>query len=197
MGLSDPFEAYHRAGVLARVCLNVSERDFANLRTPLSFNPWKGRNDWFKQRRDRGYLFLCLLVHGEQFDASDFTGWLDQTLAAANLGMIRHIEQKANETIPKISQSHYKGWATSKYQRAVELGAGQFPVVGLLNSASVIADNVLSRVSSLQLPPVVLGDATLWSPSAYGESASDIEKWVFDIRDVESEMRDFLSACSA
>lgn len=187
---SDFVAAYSRAARVARLCLNVPDDLFDSLKSPaICEQTWGERVTRFKELRDRGYLFYCLVENGSKFDASDVDAWLDRTLEASGLPNAAEILSRAGSAMHALPESAADGPARGRLDDLLSFGLGSFERNGLHIHPACYEGEFM--------PPVKLSDGQ-FSPGGLmirAGSFADPAAWESEAERYQHQLEEFVEAC--
>ena len=122
--VKDVLIAYANASRLSGFCLNFPRRLFPRLVVPETFAVWGERNEQFKARCDRGYLFMLLLEHAGATDSKDLDEWFPKVLDRAGLPTMDEIRMAAEEELKDIFLAEVPGPASDRLSQLQSIGRG-------------------------------------------------------------------------
>ncbi len=202
LGIDEIFTAYELSSALATLCLNLPSQVFYKLQIPVDIQTQMGERalDLLSQR-DRGFAFYLLSRHSSKIDYSDVRKWLEATIHAAGLPSINELEELAVQEMLNLKQQILKGPELLKLDVLLELGRENFQKREIHGNHDLCLKSLCLADRSLKLPPILLGDSTIFDVAATSEKPprlyEELENWVFHIWDVESRIREFQKACFA
>ena len=121
-GIKDTATAYEKASRVSGFCLNFPRRLFARLVIPEAFAHWGERNEHFKSRCDRGYLYMLLLQHAGDTDFTDMDAWFVMVLSRAGLPSIDEIREIAEQELKELIASEFPGRASDRLSQLQSVG---------------------------------------------------------------------------
>lgn len=193
LGLFDIVGAFLNASALSTVALNVPSSAFDNLIVPAGFaTAWGERNAAFKRRRDRGYLFLCLIENAGELGDQPIEPFIENLLKSCGLPNLAEIRAQSMQLNP--GHELLNGPASNRRDTLFERGSRiseSIGVVGGTARVSAIAELILQQPSLL--PYIFLGDNKLVYRSE--QDTSDAQKWVNDAFRDQNRLREFVDAC--
>lgn len=193
LGLTNIFEAFATASTFSTIALNVPSDAFDKLVVPIPFIISFGdRNEAFKKRKDRGYLFLCLVEHAKMIRFKQIESSFDVLLQVCGLPSVH--ELKTCSINPSTGQSGFKGPASARLDKLLGLGKRIAELVG-----SVGGPGRISAIASLitnqpeLLPYTFLGDNSLILREA--REIEEAKQWVNESFRDQNRLREFVNAC--
>ena len=95
-GVQELFLSSRLAAALAFVALNMTSRDFKEIKVPKDFEVFGKRNKAFKKKQDRGYAFAAMVFNGGPYEGSD-EEYLGRCVSKSNLGSVEGLLERAAE----------------------------------------------------------------------------------------------------
>jgi hypothetical protein len=188
--VKDTLTAYANASRVSGFCLNFPRRLFPQLVVPETFAAWGERNEHFKARCDRGYLFMLLLQHAGDTDFKDLDEWFTTVLERAGLPSMDEIRAVADEELKNIFLSEIPGRASDRLSQLQSVGRKHQLKYGLRLNATYRGIDEL-------IPPILLSDNTIIT----GKNALNVgtfaepDKWIDDAWRHSNAIREFVEAC--
>lgn len=193
LGLTDIFEAFATASIISTIALNVPSDAFDNLVVPIPFAMSFGdRNEAFKKRRDRGYLFLCLVEHARRISFKSIASDFDVLLKICGLPSVNDL--KTCSTTLSNGQGGFNGPASVRLDKLLGRGKRIAELVGSFGGPSRIS--AIAKLITNQpelLPYTFLGDNSLIIRES--REIEEAKKWVNESFRDQNQLREFVNAC--
>ncbi|MFM2311243.1 MAG: hypothetical protein RLZZ04_519 [Cyanobacteriota bacterium] len=202
LGVDEVFTAYELSSTLATVCLNLPTKVFHKLKIPADLkNLFGNRVLSMLDICDRGFAFFILAQHSKQHSHDDVSKWLELTVKSAGLPSLSHLQELARREMSRLDQQILPGIFEKELRQILQIGLKNFYSRGIYGNHLKTLESLCSKEKSLNLPPILLGDDTVfdvntteWRPPT---NYQDIEDWIFPIMDIEYKLREFQKACIA
>lgn len=182
--------AYASASRVSGFCLNFPRKLFSRLVVPSTFNVWGEKNEQFKKRCDRGYLFMVLVEHAGDVDPADLDTWFDTVLERAGLPTLNEIRAVADDEMNEVISAQISGCASDRLSHLLNVGKTHHARHGLRLNAPYVGTDEL-------VPPILLSDDTIITGSVSLRSGTfgEPEKWIDDAFRHSNMIRGFVEAC--
>jgi hypothetical protein len=193
LNLNDIGIALPLASALASAALDIPDAEFGKVSVPKDFAVWGDRTKVALSRRDRGFLYLCLVHHARGRVTADLAATVDQTLRATGLGEMTSVLR-----VIDVAHRSEPGLAF--------VGPTQARFIALKNVEQQIGLSGWSRWDpahfasswlALPLPQIGTAEGTrlrLGSANPIND-AKDCSNWESGVNRLLPQISEFLSAC--
>ncbi|WP_353932422.1 hypothetical protein WJM97_07520 [Okeanomitos corallinicola TIOX110] len=201
IGIDEIGIAYKLSSALSSLCLNLPDSIFDKFKIPnYDQDIFKERAYHMISRRDRGFAFFVLCQYAPKLNDTDILNWLENTVKSAGLPSISELQNMAGEEMSNLKNTIIDGYFTSHLENLLEIGQENYKKRGIYGKHEPCLTSLLLGSQEIKLPPIILGDGEIFDlDAAFGRvkrTSDDTEKWVFEIWDIESKLREFQRACT-
>jgi hypothetical protein len=190
--IADIIQAYHFAATLSHIVMNLQDEDFERLKPPADFAPWSQLFDGFRARRDRGFAFAALCVHGGHHSGKNVHDWINGALLAAGLKSAENTLSAARAK----SERHFKNIPSIESAERYLLDLG-LRVFDLRAAGDVALTPARLVAANLPTPPIFdpEGELIELAPRLFDRTKFDPEGAFLSAAQLATSTDAFLQAC--
>lgn len=156
--ITDVLTTLRISGTIANICLNIPEPCYDLIKIPEYCNLWGKKNIYLKEKRDIGFLFLCLVYNYVENGGSFENINIKQILSDSELPKEKDLLSLIDKEIENKRSNHYSGLLTSILDQHLKNGK-------IIYQKRRIDGNGFNLLNTLEqgkiLPQIVFDDTIL------------------------------------